>query len=225
MCESNQSLIQIRDFDARAIPYASMRQPREKAVKPRPTLLREYCESVASHETRPMACKQLYTVGYEGAEIADFLATIGKLGIRQIIDVRELPLSRKRGFSKNILADALRRAGIDYLHFKELGDPKPGREAARAGDYAAFRKIYHQHLKKTETQLALAAAAKAAARRTSCLLCFERDPVNCHRTIISDALSQNWDFNVSHIGIRQDLKLPQKKIDHDLDRHRQRAVG
>jgi uncharacterized protein (DUF488 family) len=172
-----------------------------------------------------MACKQLYTVGYEGAELADFLATLGKLGIRQIIDIRELPLSRKRGFSKNILADALRQVGIEYLHFKELGDPKPGRDAARAGDYAGFRKIYHQHLKKTEAQEALAAAAKAAARRISCLLCFERDPENCHRTIVSNALSQNWEFNVSHIGIHQDLKLSHKKIDHDLDRQRQRAVG
>ena len=59
-----------------------------------------------------MSEKHLYTVGYEGAVLGDFIATLKAFGIKQIIDVRDLPLSRKRGFSKNALASALAEAGI-----------------------------------------------------------------------------------------------------------------
>lgn len=77
-----------------------------------------------------MSEKHLYTVGYEGVDLDEFIATLKTFGIKQIIDVRDLPLSRKRGFSKNALASALAEAGVKYLHVKSLGDPKPGREAA-----------------------------------------------------------------------------------------------
>ena len=91
-----------------------------------------------------MSEKLLYTVGYEGADLSDFLNTLKVHKIKQIIDVRDLPLSRKRGFSKNALAAALAKIGITYLHLKALGDPKPGREAARSGDFASFRRIWLQ---------------------------------------------------------------------------------
>src|SRR3546814_15143370 len=87
----------------------------------------------------------LYTIGYEGSDIAHFLLTLQQCGIKRVIDVREVPLSRKRGFSKTALAAKLVESGIDYSHFKALGDPKPGRDAMRRGDFSAFVDIYSEH--------------------------------------------------------------------------------
>jgi uncharacterized protein (DUF488 family) len=43
----------------------------------------------------------LYTIGYEGTDIDRFVATLKAVGVQLLADVRALPLSRKRGFSKN----------------------------------------------------------------------------------------------------------------------------
>jgi uncharacterized protein (DUF488 family) len=51
--------------------------------------------------------------------------------ITRLIDVRELPISRRKGFAKTALSTALAVAGIEYVHLKGPGDPKDGREAAR----------------------------------------------------------------------------------------------
>ena len=172
-----------------------------------------------------MAIRQLFTVGYEGAELAAFLATLSGLEIHQIIDVRELPLSRKRRFSKNALADALKAQGVAYTHLKELGDPKPGREAARRGEFAEFRRIYRQHLRKVASQEALAAAALLAGKRRSSLLCFERDPVNCHRSIIAADLADRWNFSVVHIGVHDKvIRLKNQDVQHG-DGHGAYAIG
>src|SRR3954453_21108705 len=76
----------------------------------------------------------LTTIGYEAAELDDFVATLLAAGITRLIDVRELPISRRRGFAKRALSEALADAGIVYVHLRGLGDPKEGREAARVGD-------------------------------------------------------------------------------------------
>jgi uncharacterized protein (DUF488 family) len=149
-----------------------------------------------------VVAKKIFTIGYEGAELADFLATLIACGISQIVDVRDIPLSRKKGFSKSVLSEALRKKDIEYLHIRGLGDPKAGREAARRGEFALFRKIYNQHLKTEAAQLALEEARKAASNRISCLLCFERSNENCHRSIIATRLSETSQFTIRHIGIR-----------------------
>jgi uncharacterized protein (DUF488 family) len=69
-----------------------------------------------------------------------------------LIDVRDVPLSRKKGFSKNGLAQILADADIEYVHLKGLGDPKDGRDAARAGEYDLFQKIFSRHMR---TKIAL----------------------------------------------------------------------
>src|SRR3546814_17179944 len=126
----------------------------------------------------------LYTIGYEGSDIAHFLLTLQQCGIKRVIDVREVPLSRKRGFSKTALAAKLVESGIDYSHFKALGDPKPGRDAMRRGDFSAFVDIYSEHLATPEAQAALHDAVDLAMRSSSGLLCFERSPKECHRTMV-----------------------------------------
>ena len=75
----------------------------------------------------------IYTIGYEGTDIERFVATLKIVGIKHLADVRAVAVSRKKGFSKSALSARLDAEGIQYFHFIELGDPKPGRDAARAG--------------------------------------------------------------------------------------------
>lgn len=129
---------------------------------------------------------ELYTIGYEGSDIDRLVATLRNLGIQVLADVRELPLSRKKGLSKNGLKERLAEEGIDYIHFRSLGDPKAGRTAARSGNYKEFEKIYLEHLSKPEAQEALFDLLKVARDRKTCMLCFERCASVCHRSYIAD---------------------------------------
>lgn len=148
-----------------------------------------------------MPRRQVYTIGYEGTDLAPFLAKLASAGIKQVIDVRELPLSRKRGFSKSALAAALAKSGIHYLHLRDLGDPKAGRDAARRGDHPGFLRIYTRHLAGTAAQTALAEATRQAIAVRSCLLCFERDHDGCHRSIVADAMTAATGIKVIHLRV------------------------
>src|SRR5437764_12808379 len=90
--------------------------------------------------------RSFYTIGYEKFRVQDFIAALHLARVEMLIDVRDVPLSRKRGFSKTALAAVLEKNGIAYAHLKGLGDPKPGREAARAGQYDHFRRIFGNHM-------------------------------------------------------------------------------
>jgi hypothetical protein len=67
---------------------------------------------------------RVYTFGYEGLDIATFIATLRANGVQTIVDVRELPLSRKKGFSKSAFSAALSEAGVAYLHMPRTGLPQ-----------------------------------------------------------------------------------------------------
>lgn len=147
--------------------------------------------------------KVLATIGYEGADLSDFLQTLHVAGIKKIIDVRDVPASRKTGFSKNVLARALEVEGISYLHLKSLGDPKPGREAAREGRFELFRSIFNAHLATASAQEALDIAVSEAIQAPSALLCYERDCKNCHRTIVATAMIGRHAFTLRHLGVQK----------------------
>jgi uncharacterized protein (DUF488 family) len=144
--------------------------------------------------------KNLFTVGYEGAKPTDLFARLNDHGIRLLIDVRDVPISRKPGFSKTSLAEGLEQAGIHYLHLKGLGDPKPGRVAAREGRFSDFRRIFNAHMLTTAAQQALADAVLAASKSIACLLCFEQDHTNCHRCIVAESMARSGKFNLVHLS-------------------------
>ena len=127
---------------------------------------------------------KVFTIGYEGATMDTFLAVLEGAGVRQVIDVRQLPLSRRPGFSKAPLAAALRERGIGYVHLKALGTPKPGRDAAKKGDRATLEVVYAGQLDLPEAQAQAALMREMIAEMPSALLCFERDPGMCHRTLL-----------------------------------------
>jgi uncharacterized protein (DUF488 family) len=106
-----------------------------------------------------------------------------------VIDVRALPLSRRPGFSKSPLRAALEEVGIDYVHLKALGTPAEGRTAARAGRHSDMARIYAGQLELPEAMAQSAQMLALAAEKPSALLCMEREPAHCHRTLLLRAVA------------------------------------
>ncbi|WP_235600841.1 MULTISPECIES: DUF488 domain-containing protein [unclassified Sphingobium] len=115
--------------------------------------------------------------------------------------MRQLPQSRRPGFSKRVLSEALQEAGIGYQHVRQLGDPKPGRDAARRGDMAAFRSIFGAHLASKESQMAIREAAAVSQQETVALMCYERAPKDCHRSIVAERISDIVSVEIVHLGV------------------------
>lgn len=143
------------------------------------------------------------TIGYERASLADFIATLKLSNIEVLVDIRDRAQSRRQGFSKSALGSALEAEGIKYLHMRELGDPKEGREAARRGDLVRFRSIFDGVLKTDKAQQALAELEELASNHEICLMCFERDQLTCHRKIVADRLESSLEIKARHLGVRE----------------------
>lgn len=140
---------------------------------------------------------RIFTIGYEGATQAGLIAALKAAGVTLLADVRAVPLSRRPGFSKNILANGLREQGIDYVGLKALGTPPEGREAARRGNHARLAEVYAGQLELPEAMVQGAQLRDMASTRATALLCFERDPSGCHRSLLIDAVLN--DAEVTHL--------------------------
>ena len=132
---------------------------------------------------------RIFTIGYEATTMGDFLSALEKAGVERVIDVRALPLSWRPGFSKSPLRAALAEAEIDYVHLKALGTPAAGREAARKGRHEELKRIYAGQLELPEAIAQGAQMLELAREKPSALLCYERDPASCHRTLLLAAIA------------------------------------
>lgn len=140
----------------------------------------------------------LHTIGYEGLDIHGFLSLLRKHEIETLVDIRELPLSRKPGFSKKTLSSALGLCGFDYIHIPSLGCPKPVRNRYRVdGNWTRYKKSFLQYL-DTQSE-AIAELAHMASNANCALLCFEADYNYCHRSMVADAVKQLSAMSVCHI--------------------------
>ena len=128
----------------------------------------------------------IFTVGYQGRGLDGLTQLLKQHAIDIVLDVRERAWSRKPGFSKPQLDEALARLGIEYLHEPRLGSPANIREAYRqSGDWAQFSAAYSEHLAGLGEVLA-GYAAELVGRRV-CLLCFEEQASLCHRLAVANA--------------------------------------
>ena len=128
----------------------------------------------------------LVGVGYEGRTIDDLIGHLLALGVTRLVDVRLNAISRKPGFSKTALANALGDAGISYVHQREFGNPKASR-AGFAGDDAELaeaRAAFSALLQRSEAVDALDALAQASLQEGVAVLCFEADQRRCHRDVV-----------------------------------------
>ncbi len=128
---------------------------------------------------------ELFTIGYEGRTIERVLETLSEAGIEMLIDVRQLPLSRKSGFSKNALAANVQNSGMSYVHISALGCPKVIRDAYRSDhDWEKYTRDFLAYLSTQDA--AIAALEEHVSDYRCCLLCFEADPLRCHRTYVAE---------------------------------------
>ena len=140
---------------------------------------------------------RIFTSGYEATTMGDFIGTLQAAGVERVIDVRALPLSRRPGFSKTPLRGALAEVGIEYVHLRALGTPASGREAARKGRHAELERIYAGQLELPEAIAQGAQMRDLAAEKPSALLCYEREPSGCHRSLLLQSVAP--DATVEHL--------------------------
>jgi len=149
-------------------------------------LLDDVETSVQSHSRE--AALWVGSVGYERhKDHREFAAHLARSGVERLIDVRELPISRRRGYAKTALSEAMSEVGIEYVHVRALGNPKPLRDMYKSGRVDEGRAAYRELL-LTERRGALAALVPFLQGKRSALMCLEHDASTCHRTVIIDAI-------------------------------------
>lgn len=143
----------------------------------------------------------LFTIGYEQARPEAVLSELKRAKVDLLVDTRAVAASRKAGFSKRQLAASLDEIGIPYLHLQKLGTPAAGRNAARAGDYKTLWRIYAKHMK---TQGAIEEMAELVRLVQSgqriCLLCYERNHEECHRSRIAEIVQKRTKVRVNNLA-------------------------
>lgn len=148
------------------------------------------------------------TIGYEKANLSDFVRTLEFCEIDILVDIRDRAQSRRPGFSKSALAAAVGDAGIEYVHYKALGDPKEGRDAARSGNFDLFREIFLEVMETEAAQAAFTEVKELAKNYNICLMCYERDQKECHRKIVADQLEEILGCKARHVGVQKFAQKP-----------------
>jgi hypothetical protein len=167
----------VRDVYARYPWYAINTELRELLTSPLPD--------------RKEARSAVYTIGYHRSSIDSFANGLLREGIRNVVDVRANPVSRKYGFAGSSLGSICRKVGIGYQHFPRLGIPSSDRRGVSGT--AAFDRLfvhYEQHIltKNRQDVTVVSALAKSAP---SALLCAEQDAAACHRSRLAAVVADS----------------------------------
>ena len=157
----------------------------------------------------------IFTIGYEGTTLDAFIETLRESGVETLVDVRAVAVSRRRGFSKTALSTRVRGEGMGYVHLRDLGDPKAGREAARAGRWREFQSIYGAHLRTPEAQLALSTLANLVSDSSVALLCYEADAAGCHRTMIARDVAKAGKSRIVNLVVNNQVASVGQSRAHD----------
>lgn len=145
----------------------------------------------------------VFTLGYQMRSIDEYIAELQEADVNLVVDVRETPWSYKRGFSKKQLEQALAEAGIEYLHLKFAGNPKKIRSAATS--HSACLSAYDRHIQSQPALVERFAGYLSEWARSgvkACLLCYERHPDDCHRTVLLNRALEvlGRSVDVQHLG-------------------------
>lgn len=144
------------------------------------------------------ATRSLFTVSYEGTDLPTFIERLHVAGVRTLVDVRELPLSRKPGFSKRSLSDALLAADVAYVHMPALGCPRWIRDRYRTDrDWQLYTRDFLQHLRSCKSSVH--ELLKLSRAKTVALMCFEADFSMCHRTYVARAVAHAGGPPIHHL--------------------------
>jgi uncharacterized protein (DUF488 family) len=139
-----------------------------------------------------------FTIGYQSHSIESLIQSLNAHGVEILMDVRQNPVSRKAGFSKCRLQNAVVGAGIEYHHSPDLGTPPRIRKMYHnSGDLPAVLAAYEKHITANPEPLRL--LAHIAATKTVCLLCLEKDHNMCHRGVIARKLCEMTKWKTIHL--------------------------
>jgi Uncharacterized conserved protein len=127
----------------------------------------------------------IFTIGYEKRSIDDLIRLLQARHVERVVDVRLTPASRRPDFAKKRLSSSLETAGIAYEHRAALGNPPAIREVYLSGDAEGGHRRFREHL-GNGAGAALDELAETIGSQTVALLCLERDPYRCHRSVIAN---------------------------------------
>jgi uncharacterized protein (DUF488 family) len=127
---------------------------------------------------------QIISLGYECRSIDEIVGLLEDCGVEKLIDVREAPRSRKKGFSKKALAAATEAAGIQHSHIRAAGNPYRKEKK----NIELCLQLYRRHL-HTNPDICDIVAAELSDQPTA-ILCYEREHSHCHRSVLLDELKR-----------------------------------
>jgi len=129
-------------------------------------------------------------VGHSTHPIEEFLGILQAHGIRQLVDVRTIPRSRRNPqFNRETLPGSLQAAGIAYQHLPALGGLRHARrDSMNTGWRNASFRGFADYMQTPEFRDGLQALIQLAAKASTAIMCAEAVPWRCHRSLIADAL-------------------------------------
>ena len=142
--------------------------------------------------------KKLFTIGHSRHSFPQFLDLLKKHQISAVCDVRSTPYSRLHPhFNREQLRQELKRLDIAYVFLgKELG----GRSSDSSCFDAEGRVQYERIAEKDEFLQGLERVSEGAKTHRIALMCVEKDPLTCHRTIlVCRHLRREGDLSILHI--------------------------
>lgn len=141
--------------------------------------------------------KKLFTIGYEGISLEEYLNKLLENEVSLLVDVRKNAFSMKYGFSKNQLRYALHKMGIKYIQISELGiDSFKRKNLNSKRSYEKLFEEYEERIRKSNMKELSLIREKLESLRSVALTCFEKDSNYCHRSRIAKVLNEeNPDFD------------------------------
>ena len=146
--------------------------------------------------------KKLFTIGYEGISLEQYLNKLITQDVRLLCDVRKNSYSMKYGFSKSQLSYACEQVGIAFLHLPELGiESDKRKELNTLKDYRTLFDEYESSTLQQNHSYLLKLASLLDRYPRIAITCFEANHTMCHRGCIANALKAlpNWKTPIAHL--------------------------
>ncbi len=144
----------------------------------------------------------LFTIGYEGVSLEDYLNKLLRNNVKVLCDVRKNAFSMKYGFSKKQLQNACNGVGIKYCHFPQVGIDSHRRQSLKTqADYDSLFLHYEKETLWSTYDTQKEILGLLTSERRIALTCFESDVCKCHRKSLAEAITKlrGFTYQLKHI--------------------------
>lgn len=139
---------------------------------------------------------QIFSIGHSNHSIDKFLNLLDSSKINMVVDVRSAPFSRMfPQFNQETLKRTLGENSIGYLF---LGDQIGGR-SNDPEDYLDGQVLYKALAQKEGFKTGIERLKEGSAKYRIALMCSEKEPLDCHRTLLVSQALASRDIPVGHI--------------------------